>query len=208
MRIIKSLTDYSNYDIIRVSMQLGRRNLNLEGENVKKCLIVIDYQNDFVSGSLGFSEAVGLEWRIAQKINKYRGNGDEIMFTFDTHGDDYMDTQEGRNLPVAHCMQDTEGHKLYGEIADLISDSDKRFYKNTFGSDGLYQYLKTQAFESIELAGLVSNICIIANAVLAKTAQPETPVFVDAKCTASHDSRLNKAALDVMSGMQIQVLNN
>lgn len=174
---------------------------------MKKCLIVVDYQNDFVSGSLGFPEAVELERQIVQKIKKYHADGDEVVFTFDTHGEDYMNTQEGGNLPVAHCLKDSDGHKLYGEVAILISDSDKRFYKNTFGSDELYQYLKNEKFESIELIGLVSNICVISNAVLAKTAQPETPVLVDAKCTASNDSKLNEAVLDVMSSLHIQILN-
>lgn len=174
---------------------------------IKKCLIVVDYQNDFVSGSLGFPEAVELEQNIADKINQYRKNDDEVVFTFDTHGEDYLDTQEGRNLPITHCLQGTASHKLYGQIAKLIQESDKRFHKTTFGSDELYAYLKATPFAGIELVGVVSNICVMANAVLAKTAQPETPVVVDASCTASNNSALNKSALDVMSGLQIQITN-
>jgi nicotinamidase-related amidase len=174
---------------------------------MKKCLIVVDYQNDFVSGSLGFPGAAELERYIVQKIKQYRDNGGEVVFTFDTHGEDYMNTKEGRNLPVAHCLKDTDGHKLYGQVSDLIQESDKQLCKNTFGSDALYMYLRMEAFESIELVGLVSNICVISNAILAKTAQPETPVIVDAKCTASHDSKLNQAALDVMESLQIQIIN-
>ena len=174
---------------------------------MKKCLIIIDFQNDFVSGTLGFPEAVELERHIVDKIMQYRNNSDEVIFTFDTHGEDYMNTQEGCNLPIAHCLQDTDGHKLYGHVADLIQDSDKQFNKNTFGSDALYMYLKTELFESIELVGLVSNICVISNAVLAKTAQPETPIIVDAMCTASNDSKLNIAALDIMASFQIQIVN-
>jgi len=174
---------------------------------MKKCLVVVDYQNDFVSGSLGFSEAVNLESKIIEKIRKYRKSGDEIIFTFDTHGADYMDTQEGKYLPIPHCIKDTDGHKLYGKAADEMLDSDKAFYKNTFGSDELYQFLKQEKFSSVELVGLVSNICIITNAILAKTAQPETPVIVDATCTASHDAKLHQATLDVMGGLQIEVVN-
>jgi len=174
---------------------------------MKKCLIVVDYQNDFVSGSLGFPEAAELEEHIAEKINRYRRGNGTVMFTFDTHGENYINTQEGRNLPVAHCLQNMRGHMLYGKIAALALESDKKFYKNTFGSDELYEYLKTQPFESIELVGVVSNICVISNSVLAKTAQPETPVIVDAKCTASNDAGLNKAALDVMASLQIQIIN-
>jgi len=174
---------------------------------MKKCLIVVDYQNDFVSGSLGFPEAAGLDKHIVQKIKQYRENGDEVVFTFDTHGEEYANTQEGRCLPVPHCLKGTEGHKLYGETAGQIWETDRVFYKNTFGSDELYTFLRATPFESIELVGLVSNICVISNAVLAKTAQPETPISVDAQCTASHDCNLINAALDVMESLQIQINN-
>lgn len=174
---------------------------------MKKCLIVVDYQNDFVTGSLGFGGAVALEQPIMDKITQYRSNGDEVVFTFDTHDTDYLSTQEGRNLPIAHCLQNTQGHDLYGRIAELVDEADKCFYKNTFGSDKLFDYLKQEIFEMIELVGVVSNICVISNAVLAKTAQPETPIVVDAQCTASNDDRLHHAALDLMSVLQIQVVN-
>ena len=172
---------------------------------MRKCLIVVDYQNDFVTGSLGFPGAAELERGIAEKIKQYRECGGVVVFTFDTHGEDYLKTQEGRNLPVTHCLQGTDGHGLYGEIGELASETDKMFCKNTFGSDDLYFYLKQEKFESIELVGVVSNICVISNAILAKTAQPETPIIVDANCTASHDEKLHQAALDVMIGLQIEV---
>ena len=175
---------------------------------MKKCLIVVDFQNDFVSGALGFSGASELESRICGKIEEYRENGGDILFTFDTHGEDYMDTQEGKNLPVPHCLRDTSGHALYGRVAELLADSDKRFYKNTFGSGELFDYLRAQPrFESIELCGLVSNICVISNAVLAKTAQPDTPIIVDAACTASFSGELNQASLEVMAGLQVEIIN-
>ena len=173
---------------------------------MRKCLVVVDFQNDFVSGFLGFPGAAELEHGIVEKIKQYRDNGDEVLFTFDTHDENYMSTQEGRLLPIAHCVKDTDGHKLYGRVADLVMEPDKAFYKNTFGSDDLYQYLKHEQFESIELVGLVSNICIITNAVLAKTVQPETPIIVDARCTASNDNRLHEAVLDVMAGLQIEII--
>jgi len=173
---------------------------------LKKCLIVVDYQNDFVSGSLGFPEAAAIENGIAEKIKLYRDSGDEVIFTLDTHKEDYLDLQEGRNLPVVHCLRGTEGHKLYGKPAKLALPTDKMFEKITFGSDELYAYLKEQPFESIELVGVVSNICVISNAILAKTAQPETPIIVDASCSASNDSNLHLAAMDVMKSLQIEVI--
>ncbi len=172
---------------------------------MQRCLIVVDYQNDFVSGSLGFSGAEVLDSLIAKKIQKYRAKGDVIIFTFDTHDWDYLKTQEGKNLAVPHCIKGTIGHDLYGETAKLIQDGDRRFCKRTFGSDELYEYLKATPFERIEIVGLVSNICVISNAILAKTAQPETPIIVDADCTASHDPKLHQAALDIMISLQIRV---
>ncbi len=173
---------------------------------MKKCLIVVDYQNDFVSGSLGYPEAAAIEQSIAAKIESYRNRGDEIIFTLDTHGQDYMQTQEGQNLPVPHCIERTPGHALYGKAAELRMDGDETFRKRTFGSDALYGYLKSHPFESIELVGVVSNICVISNAVLAKTAQPETPIIVDSACTASNDAHLHRAGLDVMAGLQIKII--
>lgn len=175
--------------------------------STKKCLIVVDYQNDFVTGSLGFPESVAIEQNIAKKIMKYRENGDEIIFTLDTHDEDYLETQEGQNLPVIHCVKNTQGHKLYGIVETLAKNSDKKFEKYVFGSDKLYEYLKIKEFETIELVGVVSNICVISNAVLAKTAQPKTPIIVDAKCTAGIDPYIHKAALDVMESLQIKIIN-
>lgn len=184
---------------------------------MKRLLIVVDYQNDFVDGALGFPGAENLEQPIAEKIEAYRENTDEVVFTLDTHLNDYLDTQEGRNLPVAHCIEGTPGHQLYGSIEVLVSDDEEQFRKPTFGSEALFDWLRTaeraagevgkQPFESIELVGLVSNICVLSNAVLVKTACPEVPVIVDAACTASHDAALHEAALDVLEGLQVQVIN-
>ena len=184
---------------------------------MKRLLIVVDYQNDFVDGALGFPGAEQLEGPIVDKVRAYRESGDEVAFTFDTHGTDYLSTQEGANLPVEHCIEGTPGHALYGRLAGLVKPSDAVFCKPSFGSAELFEWLRTaqraaaevgeNPFESIELVGLVSNICVISNAVLAKAACPEVPVIVDAACTASHDARLNEEALDVMEGLQIQVEN-
>ncbi len=174
---------------------------------MKKCLIVVDYQNDFVCGSLGNENAREIDERIAFKINQYHDNNDCVIFTFDTHGADYLSTREGRYLPVEHCIRGTEGHRLYGKTADCARDNDIRLYKGSFGSDELYEYIKANHFDSIELVGVVTDICVISNAVLAKTAAPETDVIVDASCVASNDNELNNAALKVMKSMQIDIIN-
>lgn len=172
---------------------------------MKKCLIVVDYQNDFVTGSLGFKKAEQLDNRIAEKIEKYRNEGWEIIFTFDTHEENYLNTNEGKNLPVAHCIKGTDGHKLYGKTAKMLKKRDRCFFKSSFGSTELFEYLKAEKFDIVELCGVVTNICVISNAILAKTALPETEVSVDSACVASNDDSLNKSALDVMQSLQINV---
>ncbi len=173
---------------------------------MKKCLIVVDYQNDFVSGALGFPEAIALERNIVDKIQTYRNNGDDVMFTFDTHTPQYLLSREGRHLPVPHCIGGTQGHKLYGAVAENCDQEDWCFIKYTFGSDALYDFLKQHRYESIELVGVVTNICVISNAILAKTAQPETDIIVDESCVASNDAELNQKALDVMESLQIEII--
>lgn len=184
---------------------------------MKRLLIVVDYQNDFVDGALGFEGAELLDKPIAEKISEYRAAGDVVAFTYDTHHRDYMQTQEGRNLPVPHCIEGTEGHKLYGETALMARDMDEVYYKPTFGSSELFARLsKAQAiaaslgrepFESIELVGLVSNMCVLSNAVIARSACPNVQVIVDAACTAAPDLKLNEEALDVLEALQVSVIN-
>lgn len=174
---------------------------------MKKLLIVIDYQKDFVDGSLGFDKAKEIENNIAEKIKEYRNNNDEIIFTLDTHNENYLNTLEGKNLPIPHCIINTEGHNLYGKIADLKSDTDKCFLKCTYGSDELFEYLKNRDYISVELCGVVTNICVISNVVLTKTALFETPIYVDCTCVASNDDDLNLAAIKVMESLHIKILN-
>ncbi len=173
---------------------------------MKKCLIVVDYQIDFVNGALGFEKALELDDRIAEKIESYHSNNDEVIFTFDTHKADYLSTQEGKNLPIEHCIENTEGHKLYGKTANMQKAGDKCFYKPSFGSGELFEYLKSTKHERIELCGVVSNICVISNAVIAKTAQPETVIIVDQKCIASNDNKLNDCTIEIMKSLQIKVV--
>ncbi|MEE8722275.1 MAG: isochorismatase family cysteine hydrolase [Eggerthellaceae bacterium] len=184
---------------------------------MKRLLIVVDYQNDFVDGALGFPGAEKLDQPIAEKISEYRTAGDIIAFTFDTHHKDYLETQEGKNLPIVHCVEGTRGHDLYGETALMLHDSDEVYYKPTFGSSDLFERLtkaqnvsealNKRPFESIELVGLVSNMCVLANAVIARTACPDVPIIVDAHCTAGPDPAMTERAFDIMEGLQINVVN-
>lgn len=179
----------------------------LWGVWMKRCLIVVDYQNDFVCGSLGFEKAKQLDEPICKKIEEYRKSGGDIIFTLDTHGKEYLKTREGRFLPVEHCIKGTDGHGLYGQTANAARETDVYFEKSTFGSDALYEYLKKSDYKEIELCGVVSNICVLSNAVLVKTALPEADIKIDAMCTASNDDALNEAALDVLESIHAEIMN-
>lgn len=173
---------------------------------MKKLLIVVDYQKDFVDGSLGFEKAKAIENNIVNKIKKYKNNGDEVIFTFDTHYEDYLNTYEGKNLPIPHCLENTDGHKLYGKVADQKKDGDICFYKNTFGAKDLFLYLLETDYSQIELCGVVTNICVISNAVLAKTASPEIDIIIDKSCVASNDTNLEKQAFNILENLHITVI--
>lgn len=175
---------------------------------MKKLLVVVDYQNDFINGSLGFSGAEELDARIAKKVKQYHKDKEAtVIYTQDTHKKNYLKTQEGKKLPVPHCIRDTEGWEVYGMTRDACGDRDLVIEKPTFGSMELMEIAEEEQFEQVELVGLVSNICVLTNAVLLKTALPEAEIIVDASCTACADSAMNEKALDIMEGLQITVTN-
>ena len=184
---------------------------------MKRLLVVVDYQKDFVDGALGFEGAEQLDSRIAAKIDEYRENGDDVCFTLDTHHRDYLETQEGQKLPIVHCVEGSDGHGLYGEVAKRLQESDEVFLKPTFGSVALFERLvrrqavaasvRTLPYESVEFVGLVSNMCVLSNAVMARAACPDVPVLVDANCTLCPDPEMHEKALDVLEGLQIEVVN-
>lgn len=174
---------------------------------MKQALVVVDYQKDFVDGALGFEKAVELEDILCEKIMQAHKEGTEVIFTYDTHGENYAQTQEGRNLPILHCVEGSDGWQLYGKVQGAKLEKDRCFYKPCFGSWELGEYARQQQFEKIELCGVVSNICVISNVMLLKAALPEAEILVDAKATASNDDSMNEKALDLMSSVQVKVLN-
>ncbi|MDA3932451.1 MAG: cysteine hydrolase [Tenericutes bacterium] len=174
---------------------------------MKRCIIVVDYQNDFIDGALGFEGGLTIKDNILKKILAYRTNGDDILFTQDTHKDNYLNTEEGNNLPVVHCVKGTHGHDFNKDVKSLMVEEDLIFEKNTFPSLTLGNYLKEQNYKQVELCGLVSNICVISNAIIAKTSLPNAHIVVDALATASADEILHKKSLDVMEGLHIEVKN-
>ena len=175
---------------------------------MKQLLLVVDYQKDFVDGALGFPGAEKLDGPIAAKIAAYHAVGDDVAFTLDTHQENYLHTQEGRKLPVPHCLMNTDGWQLYGETGKAMDKSrDMVVCKPTFPSLWLGNWLKEQGYDRIELVGLVSYMCVLSNAVVAKAALPEAELVVDAACTAGPDPRLHQNALELMETLQITVVN-
>ena len=172
-----------------------------------KCLVVIDVQNDFVSGSLGTPEAQAMLPRLEEKLRGFEGC---VWMTLDTHGADYMDTQEGKHLPVPHCVRETEGWQLAGELGKLAESFGAGIVeKATFGSEELVASLKALyeagELESIELVGLCTDICVVSNALMLKAAMPELPMSVDSACCAGVTPQKHEAALEVMRSCQIAV---
>ena len=175
---------------------------------MKRLLIVVDYQKDFVDGALGFLGAEALDGPIADKIAAYRATRDDVAFTQDTHQYYYLNTQEGRRLPVPHCLEGSAGWALYGETAAAADRSrDKIITKSAFPSLALGTWLEQQDYYQIELVGLVSYMCVLSNAIIAKAALPEAEIVVDAACTAGPDPVLHEKALDLLEALQITVLN-
>lgn len=165
-----------------------------------KTLIVVDMQNDFISGSLGSKEAQAIVPNVKKKIEEYMARGDEIIFTRDTHSTDYLTTNEGKNLPVEHCINGTYGWL----IADEVNYPECRHInKRTFGYT-LWDY--ELDYEDIELVGLCTDICVVSNALIIKAQFPNANITVDASCCAGVTPESHKAALTTMKMCQINVI--
>ena len=174
---------------------------------MNKCLIVVDFQNDFIDGALGFDGAIDIKDEIIKKIDEYKLNGFDVMYTFDTHKEDYLETEEGHNLPIIHCVEGSAGHQIQKDVFDKIEDHDKTFVKYAFPSLELGNYLKDKDYDLVELCGLVSNICVLSNAVIVKSALPNAHVIIDNNATKSFDPILHEKAMDVLEGLHVEVKN-
>ena len=167
-----------------------------------KYLIVVDMQVDFISGALGSDLAKAIVPNVVNKVKNFDG---KIIFTRDTHFSDYMSTQEGKNLPVLHCIKDSNGWELCEELkpyANIVVD------KITFGSIELPKLLESynEPIEKIELCGLCTDICVISNAFLLKAAFPEVPLTVDSACCAGVTVESHNNALNAMKAIQIEII--
>ncbi len=167
---------------------------------MKKTLIVVDMQNDFIDGSLGTKEAQEIVEKVKNKIKQYYDAKNRIIFTRDTHGENYLDTPEGKKLPVKHCIIGTKGW----EIAEgLETEGAEYINKPTFG---WIHWNDIKDFEAIELVGLCTDICVVSNALILKAMFPDVEITVDASCCAGVTPQTHKAALETMKMCQIQVI--
>ena len=169
-------------------------------------LVVVDMQNDFIDQALGTKEAVAIVDNVAKKIGAFDG---KVIYTQDTHAPDYLQTQEGRNLPVEHCIRGSEGWKISSALN--VDAKAVIFEKPTFGSVELGEYLRKlsqeSAIDTIEVIGLCTDICVISNALLIKAFLPEVPISVDASCCAGVTPESHRNALSAMKMCQIKVTN-
>lgn len=170
-------------------------------------LVVVDMQNDFIDGALGTKEAQAILPRVVEKIRTFAGR---VLYTRDTHGSDYLKTQEGQRLPVPHCIQGTVGWALHPQIEALRTE--QPIDKPTFGSVELGQVLQAasreESVQSVTLVGLCTDICVISNALLLKAFLPETKIVVDASCCAGVTPESHRQALEAMKACQIQIEND
>lgn len=171
---------------------------------MKKLLIVVDMQTDFVTGALGTKEAQAIVPMVAEKIKKAKEDGTDVIFTLDTHEENYLDTQEGKQLPVPHCIKNTEGWMLVPRLRPLAGGC-MSVEKPTFGSTRLAHIVGKAGYDEIELIGLCTDICVISNAMILKASVPETPISVDASCCAGVTPESHANALAAMKMCQITI---
>lgn len=171
---------------------------------MKNALIVIDMQNDFLTGALANAQADRVIENVKKKISQYRERNEEIVFTRDTHENNYMQTQEGKNLPVPHCIKNSDGWAI---VDGLVQNGDKIFDKPTFGSIELAKYVQESGFDSVELVGVCTDICVASNALLIKAFCPEVCVSVDGACCAGVTQESHLHALETMASCQVRIQN-
>lgn len=175
---------------------------------MRKILVVVDMQKDFVDGALGSNEAVAIVDNVVNKINEFDG---EIIVTYDTHQNNYKETREGKYLPVPHCIKDTDGWQLNDKVQEVLNKKGYRvIHKPTFGSTRLVEMFKEYEYDEkdteVTLIGLCTDICVVSNAMLLKANYPEMDITVDASCCAGVTPESHNAALTTMKMCQINVI--
>lgn len=176
---------------------------------MKKVLVVVDYQNDFITGALGFLKAKQLERPIYNRIAEALRDGYEIFFTLDIHDDAYLNTREGKHLPVMHCRKGSEGAKISGMMNDYLKlPQVHTVSKTSFGSRDLPIVMKEHCgmVDEIELCGVVTNLCVLSNAVILQNHFKNATIKINAELCASNDEAMHEKAIDVMRSMQFEII--
>jgi nicotinamidase/pyrazinamidase len=168
---------------------------------MKKLLVLVDFQNDFIDGSLGTPEAQAIVPAVLAKLASYPENA--RLATMDTHFSDYLETQEGKNLPVVHCRKNTSGWELQKDVPEGFA---RIFEKSTIGSIELARYIQDADVDEVELIGICTDICVVSNALLIKAADPEVKLTVDSSCCAGTSPEAHAAALETMRSCQVNVV--
>ena len=171
---------------------------------MNKLLIVVDYQVDFVSGALGFPGAELLESKIADRIKLAKQNGEDVIFTKDVHDKLYLNSEEGKHLPIEHCIENTAGCELVGKIEGL-SKGEKIFAKGAFGSIELGNYLLDKDYKEITIVGLVSYICVLANAIICKSALPNAHIIVEKDLVDAADKHAQEIGFEALRNVHIEI---
>ena len=170
---------------------------------MKKALIIVDYQNDFIDGCLGFKKALDLKAEILRLCKEFQSQNARLIFTFDTHGKDYLQSKEGLNLPILHCQKGTLGHKMPSEFESFLKNG-LCFEKGSFGSLELANFLKNENFDELHFAGLISHICVFHNIILAFNALPNARLILHTKASASFDETLQNHAFELLKAFWVE----
>lgn len=172
---------------------------------MRELLVVVDMQTDFVDGALGTKEAQNIVENVVSKVKSAKECGKDIIFTMDTHQENYSETQEGKKLPIAHCIKGSKGWEIIPQLRELTQDC-MILEKPSFGSTQLAHIAAREQYERIELVGLCTDICVISNAMILKSSLPEAEIFVDANCCAGVSPESHRNALEAMKMCQIEIL--
>lgn len=172
---------------------------------MKKALVVVDMQNDFITGVLGNDACRAVVPRVVERVREAVNDQTDLIFSMDTHQDNYLSTQEGRKLPVPHCIQNTDGWKIIPELAETAEKKGTVFTKETFGSRDIAEYIRVHGYEEVELIGVCTDICVISNAMTIKAFVPEAEISVNAACCAGVTPQSHETAIEAMRGCQINI---
>ena len=179
--------------------------VTLKHDTSEKLLVVVDYQKDFVDGALGFETADQLDKVIANKIDEYLKAGQDVIFTKDTHYTNYLSTREGKHLPIEHCIIDSEGHNLYGDVANYESYAKRVFNKTSFGSIDLAHYISRSDYKEVEFCGLVSNICVLSNIIMTQTYNEKVEITVDLNATKGLSEEVNSTFKTYLQNLTVNI---